>query len=235
MHLLDRVARGALEPHALRGASCASSRTISGWSCIAPSRVRRYGCRQHETDRVMLDELELELRGEPHAGFDTWIADDLTAIDRRARPRPRRWRRRAPPTSIACSQPAAARSCQRCARGSRRASASRRLESAAEELTSVAWGPGGARPRGLQRRVAPAPCWRLVRRPDTRAGGRRCSRLFLVLVLVLGLGLGLGLVLAGPWPGPWPGPRPGPWPGPWAGAPRGRCRWPRRSAWGRRS
>lgn len=80
MHLLDRVARGALDRTRFErlvrivedDLGLVLHRAVEG------AKVR---LSQHETDRIVLDELELEL-AVSRTGFDTWIADDLTAIDR---------------------------------------------------------------------------------------------------------------------------------------------------------
>ena len=115
----SRAARSS--PRGSSGSSASSTR-ISGSRCTARSKARRSGCRRHDEDRVALDAIELDLPV-TRAGFEAWIADDLDAIDRvledvlaRAGVEPRA-------RSIACSRPAAARSCRRCARGSPRGSA----------------------------------------------------------------------------------------------------------------
>ena len=80
MHLLDRVAHGALD----RARFDRLVRVVEDdlglvlHRAVEGAKVR---LSQHETDRVVLDELELELPVS-RTGFDTWIADDLAAIDR---------------------------------------------------------------------------------------------------------------------------------------------------------
>lgn len=80
LHLLDRVARGALERARVErlvrvvqdDLGLVLHRAVEG------AKVR---LSQREADRVVLAEIELDL-AVTRAGFDTWIADDLAAIDR---------------------------------------------------------------------------------------------------------------------------------------------------------
>jgi hypothetical chaperone protein len=80
LHLLDRVIHGALDrPRVERllrvvqdDLGLVLHRAVEG------AKVR---LSQREADRVVLDEIELDLEVS-RAGFDTWIADDLDAIDR---------------------------------------------------------------------------------------------------------------------------------------------------------
>jgi hypothetical protein len=79
MHLLDRVARGALDRARVErlvrivedDLGLVLHRAVEG------TKVR---LSQREAERVMLDEIELDLPVS-RTGFDTWIADDLAAID----------------------------------------------------------------------------------------------------------------------------------------------------------
>jgi hypothetical chaperone protein len=79
LHLLDRVARGALEPARIArlvrvvqdNLGLVLHRAVEG------AKVR---LSQREADRVALDEIELDL-AVTRPGFDAWIADDLDAID----------------------------------------------------------------------------------------------------------------------------------------------------------
>jgi hypothetical chaperone protein len=79
LHLLDRVARGALEPARIErlvrvvqdDLGLVLHRAVEG------AKVR---LSQREADRVAVGEIELDL-AVSRAGFDAWIADDLDAID----------------------------------------------------------------------------------------------------------------------------------------------------------
>ncbi|HWN66132.1 MAG TPA: Hsp70 family protein, partial [Haliangium sp.] len=80
LHLLDRVARGALDRARIErlvrvvedDLGLVLHRAVEG------AKVR---LSKGEADRVVLNEIELDL-AVSRTGFDTWIADDLDAIDR---------------------------------------------------------------------------------------------------------------------------------------------------------
>jgi hypothetical chaperone protein len=80
LHLLDRVARGALDRARIErlvrivedDLGLVLHRAVEG------AKVR---LSQREADRVMLAEIELDI-AVSRTGFDIWIADDLAAIDR---------------------------------------------------------------------------------------------------------------------------------------------------------
>lgn len=80
LRLLDRVARGALDPERVQrlvrvvdeDLGLVLHRAVEG------AKVR---LSQREDDRVVLDDIELDL-AVSRAGFDTWIDDDLAAIER---------------------------------------------------------------------------------------------------------------------------------------------------------
>jgi hypothetical chaperone protein len=79
LHLLDRVAHGALD-RARVGRLVRMVEDDLGLVLHRAVEGAKVRLSQREDDRVVLGEIELDL-AVSRAGFDTWIADDLAAID----------------------------------------------------------------------------------------------------------------------------------------------------------